>query len=578
MITRSKLPFSLTFETKKEGIISATRFTIDPDRLTGHFPAALALTENQDIFLRFEAPAGFRFTMDGLDIVTLPGQERESEQTYILPEGKKDILLFAGQDFPLVPGYYVMTVEGAGRAWYGILEINPRYMEKQSWQEMRDELVEEIKTLSFDFMKRNIHISRQLEGALGVNTEMLLRFYTIRDESPVVLNVLDELARTANSRLALRMKHVRTLGDRRTEPHIRPQHFHDRAGAPTTPALYTEMTWDVAENRFAKALLMKLDQNLFTFIKEIDGHVERLEDRQREIARFSRDREYRMGVKALSQFIDYRKRATLLRQSIRRVTLAPWYEETKGEMPETMPMAVFRDPRYSVLYRLYKNLENPFSSLDVSSFYQFQWKRTDKLYEMWGFLRFIKALMAKGWELEDGVEVLKEEGKYRLASLESGTEIRLKRENAEIRLVYDGIVPGNSADTSRDKAPLYTNNSHRQPDLRMDYYKEGLYYGSLVADFKYRDVLFLWQDENRSYSIRKQFNAYRDMNTRFYRDMTEAASLRDSRPVKEVWAVFPKEIPGRSDADYSLRFIPLAPGLPGNEELPALLEKYIESI
>lgn len=578
MITRSKLPFFLTFETKKEGIISARRFTIDPDRLTGHFPAALALTENQDIFLRFEAPPGFRFTMDGLDIVTLPGQERESEQTYILPEGKKDILLFSGQDFPLVPGYYVMTVEGAGRAWYGILEINPRYMEKQSWQEMRDELVEEIKTLSFDFMKRNIHISRQLEGALGVNTEMLLRFYTIRDESPVVLNVLDELARTANSRLALRMKHVRTLGDRRTEPHIRPQHFHDRAGAPTTPALYTEMTWDVAENRFAKALLMKLDQNLFTFIKEIDGHVERLEDRQREIARFSRDREYRMGVKALSQFIDYRKRATLLRQSIRRVTLAPWYEETKGEMSETMPMAVFRDPRYSVLYRLYKNLENPFSSLDVSSFYQFQWKRTDKLYEMWGFLRFIKALMAKGWELEDGVEVLKEEGKYRLASLESGTEIRLKRENAEIRLVYDGIVPGNSADTSRDKAPLYTNNSHRQPDLRMDYYKEGLYYGSLVADFKYRDVLFLWQDENRSYSIRKQFNAYRDMNTRFYRDMTEAASLRDSRPVKEVWAVFPKEIPGRSDADYSLRFIPLAPGLPGNEELPDLLEKYIESI
>ena len=84
MITRSKLPFSLTFETKKEGIISARRFTIDPDRLTGHFPAALALTENQDIFLRFEAPAGFRFTMDGLDIVTLPGQERESEQTYIL--------------------------------------------------------------------------------------------------------------------------------------------------------------------------------------------------------------------------------------------------------------------------------------------------------------------------------------------------------------------------------------------------------------------------------------------------------------------------------------------------------------
>ena len=417
MITRSKLPFSLTFETKKEGIISARRFTIDPDRLTGHFPAALALTENQDIFLRFEAPAGFRFTMDGLDIVTLPGQERESEQTYILPEGKKDILLFAGQDFPLVPGYYVMTVEGAGRAWYGILEINPRYMEKQSWQEMRDELVEEIKTLSFDFMKRNIHISQTARrGAWRQygNAAPLLH------HPRLIARGAERTGRTRpHGQFATGSSHEACEDAGRQAyraAHPAPA-LHDRAGAPTTPALYTEMTWDVAENRFAKALLMKLDQNLFTFIKEIDGHVERLEDRQREIARFSRDREYRMGVKALSQFIDYRKRATLLRQSIRRVTLAPWYEETKGEMPETMPMAVFRDPRYSVLYRLYKNLENPFSSLDVSSFYQFQWKRTDKLYEMWGFLRFIKALMAKGWELEDASRSSKKKASTALPAL-----------------------------------------------------------------------------------------------------------------------------------------------------------------
>ena len=97
MITRSKLPFFLTFETKKEGIISARRFTIDPDRLTGHFPAALALTENQDIFLRFEAPPGFRFTMDGLDIVTLPGRRGNPSRRTSSPKGRRTSSSFPGR-------------------------------------------------------------------------------------------------------------------------------------------------------------------------------------------------------------------------------------------------------------------------------------------------------------------------------------------------------------------------------------------------------------------------------------------------------------------------------------------------
>ena len=60
--------------------------------------------------------------------------------------------------------------------------------------------------------------------------------------------------------------------------------------------------------------------------------------------------------------------------------------------------------------------------------------------------------------------------------------------------------------------------------------------------------------------------------------MTETASLRDSRPVKEVWAIFPREIPGRTDEDYSLKFIPLAPGLSGNEKLADELEEYLSSL
>ena len=576
MITPSKLPFTLTFSGGwDKGVRYFNRFTDNPEELAEDRAPGLTFTENQDIYIRFDAPRGFRFTMDGLDVVTIPGEERENGQTYIAPFRRQDqpLLLFEGQDFPLVPGYYVLTVEGGGRSWYGLMEITPKYMGKQSWQDMRDELTDEIRTLSFDFMKKNIHISKALEGALGLNTSMLLRFYTISSESSVVLSVLDELSHTANARMVLRQEE-----GRRPDPHIRPQHVKERPGAERMPALRAEITRDVEENRFAKSILLALDHILQQFLEEIDGPIRRLEEKQAELRKYTWGLEYKTGEKALSRLSLYRRRARRIKDSISRVSRAPWFEEAGTATEGEVPMTVFMDPRYSVLYRLYKNLSDPAQSLDVSSFYQFQWKRTDKLYEMWSFLQFIKALTAKGWELEEGISVIREEGRYRLSSLESGTEIKLRREGEEVHLTYDGILPASSADTDRENHPLYTNNSHRQPDLRLDYYKGGLYYGSLVADFKYRDLLFLWQDETRSASLRRQFNAYRDMNTRFYRDLDETASLRDSRPVKEVWAVFPREIPGKSDEDYSLRFIPLAPGLTGNHRLAEELENYLTSL
>lgn len=581
MITPSKLPFTLTFSGGwNKGVRYFNRFTDNPEELAEDRAPGLTFTENQDIYIRFDAPRGFRFTMDGLDVVTIPGEERENGQTYIAPFRRQDqpLLLFEGQDFPLVPGYYVLTVEGGGKSWYGLMEITPKYMGKQSWQDMRDELTDEIRTLSFDFMKKNIHISKALEGALGLNTSMLLRFYTISSESSVVLSVLDELSHTANARMVLRLKQIRQEEGRRPDPHIRPQHVKERPGAERMPALRAEITRDVEENRFAKSILLALDHILQQFLEEIDGPIRRLEEKQAELRKYTWGLEYKTGEKALSRLSLYRRRARRIKDSISRVSRAPWFEEAGTATEGEVPMTVFMDPRYSVLYRLYKNLSDPAQSLDVSSFYQFQWKRTDKLYEMWSFLQFIKALTAKGWELEEGISVIREEGCYRLSSLESGTEIKLRREGEEVHLTYDGILPASSADTDRENHPLYTNNSHRQPDLRLDYYKGGLYYGSLVADFKYRDLLFLWQDETRSASLRRQFNAYRDMNTRFYRDLDETASLRDSRPVKEVWAVFPREIPGKSDEDYSLRFIPLAPGLTGNHRLAEELENYLTSL
>lgn len=134
-----RLPFEVCFRTK-EGERPLLRFTEDSAAENDAFTPDLGIVENQDISLRFRAPADFRFTMDGLDVVSVPGAESVDGEVY-LPPSDWYVTLFEGRNFPLVPGYYVITVTGRGRTWYGVIEIVPRYLEKQQWQDMRDELL-----------------------------------------------------------------------------------------------------------------------------------------------------------------------------------------------------------------------------------------------------------------------------------------------------------------------------------------------------------------------------------------------------------------------------------------------------
>lgn len=582
MTTHSK-KFGLTFYTGNGQIIEYPKKAWKKDVkdfMKDKVEAGITIAENQDILVKFLAKEKDRMTMDGLDVAESEKLEKKDGEIYIKPQRKKEapLLIFSGKDFPLVPGYYVITVYHENETYYGLLEITPKFMEKQSWQNMREELISEIKTLSFDFMKRNIQITKAMESALGLNVDMLLRFYIIHEECDYVISVLDELAKTANTRLVINKKRVYDQNKQKSDVHIKPQHIRFREGSYSQTIVYMENTLDVEENRFVKRIIKKLHVILKTFIEELDKNATRLELRQEELREFSENREYKMGKKALIHFDDFRKRAMQLLNIIKEVEKTNWFIQTSDTNEKNIPMTVFLDPRYSILYKLHKNLNKPEESLSVSSFYRYQWKRTDKLYELWCFLQFIKALTKNGWEVKKGPSVEKKDGKYRLSSLESGTVICLKKEKKEVYAVYDGLIPETSKETSRKRNPIYTNNPHRQPDLRLDFYSEEKYCGSLIADFKYRDIYYLWQNEEKSRLLRRQFNAYRDVNTKYYKNYEEKRSLQDIRPVKEVWAIFPKEIPTTKDEDYNLRFISLAPSLASNAILSKMLEEYTKNI
>lgn len=90
-----KLPFRLSFITKGDGgrVYPFTRF-VNGEEAVLEESAGVSLVENQDIWLRFDGPPDFRFTMDGLDVVTLPHAERLTDRVISVPDGKENRSFF----------------------------------------------------------------------------------------------------------------------------------------------------------------------------------------------------------------------------------------------------------------------------------------------------------------------------------------------------------------------------------------------------------------------------------------------------------------------------------------------------
>ncbi|MEH7378244.1 hypothetical protein [Neobacillus drentensis] len=77
-----------------------------------------------------------------------------------------------------------------------------------------------------------------------------------------------------------------------------------------------------------------------------------------------------------------------MRGAIQWIKTAPWFESIGTYQSSDIPPVMNSDPRYRALYQLYRELKNEQFQLQNHQSYS----GTDKLYEIWGYLQFIKTL------------------------------------------------------------------------------------------------------------------------------------------------------------------------------------------
>ncbi|MBS4214923.1 DUF2357 domain-containing protein [Neobacillus rhizophilus] len=508
-----------------------------------------------------------QFFLDGLETLPEPNLKTDSQvgEVYLSPSENPVILFDHNDEYcPLIPGFYRLMVIYDGTRYYSWVKVVPKQLEESQWELMKQEVEQELNGLAREVLLKKTDLDTRMDG---IPLGLLEQFFVINKRFSSVMAALTDLYRKVNFRINkgytfVSKERTRFIDDK-TIRHAAFRPNNDQ----TFKAPVSEVTYDLPENRLVKKIIESISKTLTSFIEGVERTAGSLTDHHSAspVETFPQKDITLLELEKLSRL------AGKMRGAIQWIKTAPWYESVGVYQESGIPHVMNSDPRYRAIYQLYRELHQEKSEVRTYPSYAYQWKRSDKLYEIWGYIQFIKALTGdelafspkSGWIFNEdfGTNV------GFIPSLPSNTEVVMRKDNLEIVLVYEGRLPTQSRQVTA-KQHLYTRGTHTTPDARLDVYKEDIYFGSIIVDFKYRPRKAIW-DENlifnqRQNEVMRQLVSYSDnIHSNFLFGPVGNPLISRFSPVQEVWAVYPNRFgASRSHeyADHKVCLVELTPG------------------
>ncbi|WP_416828962.1 nuclease domain-containing protein [Ectobacillus polymachus] len=537
MYTNS-VPFTLKLE--QQGRAAETvMFTTNESDISEN--TCIEIRENIDVYVLFQSEnETCRFYIEGLECIINKGEIEEDTDPYLLPSDKKR-LLFAYDQFPLIPGDYCIRVV-CETSYYTMLRVLPKQITTSQLQIMKEEIEGFLKGLAYERVQQTDLVLPKF--SMDVSRSYMMNYSIVENHLKHVLAALTDLTTHVNHSIK---KEVGFVSTERTIPieRIRKQQVYTKSRRPSSA-----LKWDynLPENRYLKQMVRFLQRELLQMKRMGDIYLERIE--------FSQEMKEESSFLRSSQVMMKRLLHALL-----HLQSAPWFSKLEDYSTSILPYHLHTDARYRAVYKMYRQWKKNQDMLKEGSI---RFKRTDKLYEIWGFLQFLQVLTktmcytpVSGWLYSEG-----EKDNYGLPSLEGNTKIILQKDSITIHLFYEGEIPLDAVETSPDY-PLYTESTSNRPDMRMDIYLEAVYMGSLLFDFKYRPLHHIWDVTRVKYktaTMRKLSQYALSCKSNYLFGTREA---RYVRPVHEVWAIHPnvhKEYPvAKKLENHDLRIVQLSP-------------------
>ena len=400
--------------------------------------SCIELKENQELSVRFESSdSNLKFYMDGLDTLSEQAVELDYEkgEVYLVPSSEP-VPLFGHTDefFPLIPGYYRIVVESHDRRYYSWVKILPKQMSETQWEIMKEEVDNEMKGLAQDIIMRKMGVET---GNKVFSNHLLGQYLVIKNRFTSVMAALSDLYFKVNYRIhkkyVMKPKEKARIVDEVTIKYrlSHPENDHMLK----TPL--NRMNYDLPENR----LLKKIVQYVMNALSELINALEQLE---KNILHEQEEKGYAHSFRTtaemertLKEVENLKEKASKMRGAFQWICKAPWFSEVNQHRSTFIPHVMNSDARYRALYQLYRDLKNDQIKLDLDESYSYQWKRTDKLYEIWGYIQFINALKGirlgytpvEGWIFNQKIV----SNRILIPTLPSSTEVLFKKDNIHIK-------------------------------------------------------------------------------------------------------------------------------------------------
>jgi hypothetical protein len=514
--------------------------------------------ENKRLTLEFVCEDNSaRFYMDGLDTIPMRFLDVGEDDVAFLPPSNLPVLLYDSKSdsntnpdgfYPFIPGYYRIKVIVNGVSYYSWLKVKPKQITEEQWVSMREEIEESLHGLAQDLVRKNASLG--INSSIPIPIHILRKLIIIKKDFSKWMVALKSIE--SDPRMRIRKEYHLVPEGKAGE--VDATSIQYRVRHPESQNYFyspkNTRNYNLVENQWIKKIFRFIVREMNALLDYLEKHKEKVCQEIKREQQFHHNEhvQVRTKMKVLDELIEYERFVRRIRGESLIVLGTEWLEEVDEKHLMSIPHVMHLDARYRYLYQMYRVLKNQEFSISLDTSYDFYWKRTDLLYEIWGFLQLTDGLQHEsvGFEVIKGwiFDVNPNSKSFQVPFLEPGTMVEFKKDDICLSLVYDERLPFKKEDTIFTK-PVYTNGSNNRPDVRLDLYKLDEYIGTIMIDFKYRPLWYIWDNNklqfNRQTDTMRQLISYRNnIDSTFLYRKKYPGQWHRYRPVHEVWAVYPK--------------------------------------
>lgn len=521
-----------------------------------------------------------RIYFDGIDL--LPAELCEIDEDgnlYLKPQEEGmyyPIFEYSSEYYAMRVGTYELRIYHNGKVFYQWFTVLPKNVNSTEWSIMQQELEDEIQGLSTDIIRKNLSLGNN-EDEVAPSQE-LYKFFVIKKHFNNILAALIDLKDKPRYQIQKEYK-LEPLYRATYIDHVTVKDYLMKGTGEEEYLVPKRIyNFDLPENRWLKKIITMYENELLIFRDSTIKYCEYVRDEIQELNKYADANKaiIRAKKKVLAELNKYLETAGIVLNISELIKSQEWYNQINNVDSLIVPHVLIYDVRYNAFYKMYKELQQDNINIQWSENYSYSWKLSSKMYEIWCFIKICRFLIsdrigfeAKGWIFDE----FKNEN-ILIPELIPGTKVEFSRDNIRIKIYYDKKITGLVSDTNKEIEPVFAITKHNRPDIKLDIYKNDVFWSSLIFEVKYRNIQKLWDYNNTK--CKEQIRAYKnDLKSRFCRDLDPDFVVRKVNPVDRVWVLNPTHSSNdiTNKRNEGIKFVKLIPGEDHNNVINELFDE-----